>query len=66
MRAWTEPRTAPPTLLPAIAGVFVIALALPVFLIAGWRISGWALGAVLWVGSEVFGALLSRLQAQDG
>lgn len=66
MRAWTEPRTAPPTLLPAIAGVFVIALALPVFLIAGWRISGWALGAVLWVGSEVFGALLSRLQGRTG
>ena len=66
MRAWTEPRTAPPTLLPAIAGVFVIALALPVFLIAGWRVSGWALGAVLWVGSEVFGALLSRLQTRTG
>jgi hypothetical protein len=66
MRAWTEPRTAPPTLLPAIAGVFVIALALPVFLIAGWRVSGWALGAVLWAGSELFGALLSRLQGRTG
>jgi hypothetical protein len=66
MRAWTEPRTAPPTLLPAIAGVFVIALALPVFLIAGWRVSGWALGAVLWAGSEAFGALLSRLQGKTG
>ena len=66
MRAWTEPRTAPPTLLPAIAGVFVIALALPVFLIAGWRVSGWALGAVLWVGSEAFGALLSRLTTRTG
>jgi hypothetical protein len=66
MRAWTEPRTAPPTLLPAIAGIFVILLALPVFLIAGWRVSGWALGAVLWVGSEAFGALLSRLQTRTG
>jgi small-conductance mechanosensitive channel len=66
MPAWTEPRTAPPTLLPAIAGVFVIALALPVFLIAGWRVSGWALGAVLWAGSEAFGALLSRLQTRTG
>jgi len=66
MPAWTEPRTAPPTLLPAIAGVFVILLALPVFLIAGWRVSGWALGAVLWVGSEIFGALLSRLQGRTG
>jgi small-conductance mechanosensitive channel len=66
MPAWTEPRTAPPTLLPAIAGVFVIVLALPVFLIAGWRVSGWALGAVLWAGSEAFGALLSRLQTRTG
>jgi hypothetical protein len=66
MPAWTEPRTAPPTLLPAIAGAFVIALALPVFLIAGWRVSGWALGAVLWAGSEGFGVLLSRLQGRTG
>jgi hypothetical protein len=66
MPAWTEPRTAPPTLLPAIAGIFVILLALPVFLIAGWRVSGWALGAVLWAGSEGFGALLSRLQGRTG
>jgi hypothetical protein len=66
MPAWTEPRTAPPTLLPAIAGAFVIALALPVFLIAGWRVSGWALGAVLWAGSEGFGLLLSRLQGRTG
>ena len=33
MPAWTEPRTAPPTLLPAIAGGFVLARALPVVLI---------------------------------
>jgi hypothetical protein len=66
MPAWTEPRTAPPTLLPAIAGVLVIALALPVFLVSGWRVSGWALGAILWAGSEVFGALLSRLQGRTG
>jgi hypothetical protein len=66
MPAWTEPRTAPPTLLPAIAGAFVIALALPVFLIAGWRVSGWALGAVLWAGSEGFGVLLLRLQGRTG
>ncbi len=66
MPAWTEPRTAPPTLLPAIAGLFVVALALPVFLIAGWRVSGWGLGAVLWVGSEGFGWLLTRLRSRTG
>ena len=66
MPAWTEPRTAPPTLLPAIAGAIVVALALPVFLLAGWRVSGWALGAVLWAGSEGFGVLLTRLRTQTG
>ena len=64
--SWTEPRTAPPTLLPAIAGAIVIAVALPIFLLAGWRVSGWALGAVLWVGSEALGAVLTRLQQPDG
>src|SRR5258705_289333 len=48
MPAWTEPRTAPPTLLPAAAGGIVVAMALPIFLLAGWRVTGWALGAVLW------------------
>ena len=38
--SWTEPRTAPPTLLPAIAGAIVILVALPLFLLAGWRVVG--------------------------
>jgi hypothetical protein len=44
----------------------VIGLALPIFLIAGWRVEGWALGAVLWIGSELFGALLLRLRTRTG
>ena len=66
MPAWTDPRSAPPTLLPAVAGGLVVLLALPIFLIAGWRIEGWALGAVLWFGSEAFGALLTRLRTRTG
>jgi hypothetical protein len=66
MPAWTDPRTAPPTLLPAVAGALAVLLALPVFLIAGWRIEGWALGAVLWFGSEAFGMLLTRLRTRTG
>jgi len=66
MPAWTEPRVAPPALLPAVAGAFVVLLALPVFLVAGWRIEGWLLGAVLWGGSEAFGWVLARLQARTG
>ena len=62
----TEPRHAPPTLLPAAAGGVVIAVALPIFLIADWRVTGWALGAVLWLGSEALGWVLTRLRAQTG
>ena len=66
MPAWTEPRQAPPALLPAAAGGIVIAIALPIFLLAGWRVSGWAIGAVLWLGSEALGWVLARLQSQTG
>ena len=62
----TEPRQAPPTLLPAAAGGIVIAVALPIFLLAGWRVSGWAIGAVLWLGSELLGLVLTRLQSRTG
>jgi hypothetical protein len=66
MPAWTQPRVAPPALLPAAAGAIVVVLALPVFLLAGWRVAGWALGAVLWFGSEALGAVLTRLQGRTG
>ena len=62
----TEPRQAPPALLPAVAGAIVIAVALPIFLIAGWRVTGWGLGAVLWLGSELLGWVLTRLRSQTG
>ena len=66
MPAWTEPRQAPPALLPAAAGGIVLAVALPIFLLAGWRVSGWAFGAVLWLGSEALGLVLTRLQSRTG
>jgi hypothetical protein len=46
--------------------VVVIAVALPIFLLAGWRVTGWALGAVLWLGSEALGWVLTRLQSRTG
>ena len=64
--AWKQPRRAPQTALPAIAGTAVVALALPVFLLGGWPIKGWALGAVLWLGSLGFGLLLNRLHSRTG
>ena len=61
MTAVVTPRPVPRLLGPAVAGTLVVALALPVFAIAGWRLSGWALGAILWFGAQAFTLLLARL-----
>lgn len=39
----------------------MVALALPVFAVAGWPLAGWALAAVLWAAAEVFAFVLTRL-----
>ena len=56
----------PGRVLPVVAAGTVIALALPVFLIAGWPLGGWALGAVLWVGGELLGIVLARVPTGVG
>ena len=58
----TTPRPMPARLLPALAGGGLVLLALPVFLVAGWRMGGWTLGAVLWAASQGLGLLLGRLR----
>ena len=58
---WATPRPVPSRFLPVIASGALIALALPVFVVAGLPIRGWALAAVLWVAAEAVGLLLSRL-----
>jgi peptidoglycan/LPS O-acetylase OafA/YrhL len=58
---FTTPRDVPGRLAPTIAGGAVVALALPVFAVAGWPLSGWALAAVLWVAAEIFALVLARL-----
>ncbi len=64
--AFTTPRPMPPRTLPLVAGALVLALALPVFLIADWRLAGWALGAALWAGAQVLGLVLARLPVGPG
>jgi hypothetical protein len=54
------PRPMPERRLPVVAGGTVIVLALPIFVIAGWRVDGWALGAVLWGGSQLLGLVFAR------
>ena len=66
MRALATPRPLPAGRLPAVAAGAAVALALPVFLAAGWRVSGWLLGAVLWLAAQAFGLLLARLPIGAG
>ena len=63
---FTTPRPVPDRLLPALAGGFVLVLALPVFVLAGWPVSAWALAAVLWLGAQGFALLLQRLTGRTG
>jgi hypothetical protein len=60
-RVFSTPRPVPSRLVPALAGGAVIALALPVFAVAGWPLAGWALAAVLWLAAQAFALLLTRL-----
>jgi hypothetical protein len=60
------PRPVPGRLVPAMGAAAIIALALPIYAIGGWRIAGWGLAAVLWVGGELFGVLLARLPLSAG
>lgn len=58
---FSTPRPLPSRLAPTLAGGTVIALALPVFAVAGWPLEAWALAAVLWVGATIFAYVLARL-----
>ena len=44
-----------------IASGIVVAAALPLFLIAGWPLKGWALAAVLWVAAQLIGRVIRRM-----
>ncbi len=55
------PRPLPERRLPVVAGGLLVALALPVFLVADWPLDGWALGAVLWVASQLLGLIFTRV-----
>jgi hypothetical protein len=49
-----------------VGGLVVLLLALPVFLLTGWDLAGWALGALLWVGIEAIELLLTRVRGKSG
>ncbi len=54
------PRPLPARRMPLVAAAATLALALPVFLVAGWPIGGWALATVLWAAGQGLGLLFQR------
>ena len=60
--ALMTPRPVPGKLAPALAALLVLGLALAVFLLAGWDVRGWALGAVLWVGLRGLSLLIDHVR----
>jgi len=56
------PRPAPGRLVPVAAGAAALALALPIFVVVGWRLGGWAIAALLWLGTQGLGLLLARIK----
>jgi hypothetical protein len=65
-RVFETPRPVPSRLAPILAGASVIVLALPVFVVAGFPLGGWALGATLWIAAQLLGLVLTRLRLGAG
>jgi hypothetical protein len=63
---FATPRDVPDRRLPAVGGTIVVGLALPLFLVAGWRIEAWAISAGLWAVYQGIGLLLERLPLGAG
>lgn len=63
MNALATPRPTPSRTLPITAALGALALALPLFLLAGWPLAGWAVAAVLYVGLRGLGLLFDRVGA---
>ncbi len=65
-RLVATPRTVPGRVVPVAAGAAVVALSLPVFLVAGWPLRAWALAASLWIGAQLLALVLARLPLGAG
>jgi hypothetical protein len=58
---FATPRPVPHGKVPALGGTAVVLVALPVFLVAGWSIGGWAIAAALWAAYLAIGLVLRRV-----
>jgi hypothetical protein len=58
---FSTPRPVPGRRIPALAGAGIVVVSLPVFLVAGFPLGGWALAAVLWLAGEALALWLAHL-----
>jgi hypothetical protein len=58
---FSTPRPVPGRRAPLLASAGVVVLALPVFVVGGFPLDGWALAAVLWAAGEALGIWLARI-----
>jgi hypothetical protein len=58
--AFATPRPEPSRLLPVAAALGALALALPIFLLAGWPLAAWAIAALLYAGLRGLGFVFDR------
>jgi hypothetical protein len=63
---FSTPRPMPGQTLPVVAGAAVVALALPLFIAAGWDLRGWLVGATLWAATRALASLLTHLRRGMG
>jgi hypothetical protein len=59
---FATPRPVPEGKVPALGGTAVVVLALPVFLVADWRLGAWGIAAALWAAYQLVGLLLRRVR----
>ena len=59
---FATPRPVPEGRAPALGGTAVVLVALPVFLVAGWRLGAWGIAAALWAAYQLIGLLLRRVR----
>jgi hypothetical protein len=63
---FSTPRPEPGHLLPALGSALIVLLALPVFLLTGLPVAGWALAAGIWIAVHAIDALLRRSRGDTG
>lgn len=63
MSALATPRPMPSRTLPIVAALGALAIALPIFLLAGWPVAAWAIAALLYAGLLGLGLVFERVGA---